>query len=60
MLVPPPPSQIKLTYQRIKCVQYRISRNFSEDLIMALLVRLFSSQKFCNANNTFRVDAMCF
>ena len=39
---------------------YRLSRNFSEDLILALLVRLFSSLKLCIANNTTRLDIIYF
>ena len=39
---------------------YGIGRNFSEDLILALLARLFSSLKLCMAKNTFRLDTMCF
>ena len=39
---------------------YRINRNFSEDLIVALLARFFSSLKLCNANNTIHLDTMCF
>ena len=35
--------------------RYRISRNFSEDLILALFARLFF---FCIANNTSRLDIM--
>ena len=40
---------------KVQCriVTYRISRNFSENLILALLARLFSSLKLCIANNTF-------
>lgn len=37
-----------------------ISRNFNEDLILALRVRLVSSVKFCITNNTFYLDMMCF
>ena len=35
---------------------YCISRNFSEDLILALLVRLFSLLKLCIANNTSHLE----
>ena len=41
-------------------INYRISRNFSEDPILALLARLFSSLKLIIANNTPRLDIMCF
>ena len=40
--------------------KYCISRNFSENIILALLVRLFSSLKLCIANNTFRLEIMYF
>ena len=35
-------------------IVYCLRRNFSKDLILALLVRLFSSLKLCIANNAFR------
>ena len=38
---------------------YRTSRYFSEDLILALLERLFSSLRLCIANNTPCMDIMC-
>ena len=40
--------------------QYHISRNFSEDPILAIVVRLFSSLKLCILNNTSHLDIMCF
>ena len=39
-------------YINFRFIYYRISRNFTEDLILALLVSLFSSLKFCITNNT--------
>ena len=39
---------------------YCISRNFSEDVILALLARLFSLLKLCITKNKFRLDTMCF
>ena len=39
-------------YINFRLIYYRISRNFIEDLILALLVSLFSSLKFCITNNT--------
>ena len=36
--------------QRVAKFMYRISRNFSEDLILALLASLFSSLKLCITN----------
>ena len=37
---------------------YRISRNFSEDLILALITNVFSSRKLSIANNTSRLNIM--
>ena len=48
-------SILKLPLRRkmqVRILWYRISRNFSEDLILALLARIFSSLKLCIANNT--------
>ena len=36
-----------------KSNKYRINRNFSKDLILALLARLFSSLILCIANNLY-------
>ena len=44
--------------RNVKSDKYRISRNFSEDLILALLARLFSSLKLCIANNTSCLEIM--
>ena len=38
---------------------YRIIRNFSKDLIMALIAKPFSSLLLCIANKTSRLDIMC-
>ena len=38
---------------------YHIIRNFSRDLILALLAKLFSSLKLCITINTFCLDKMC-
>ena len=37
---------------------YGINRNFSEDLILSLLARLFGLLKLYIANNTFHLDIM--
>ena len=37
---------------------YRISRNVSEDLILAFLARFFSSLELCIANNKSNMDIM--
>ena len=39
-------------YNNKKKREYRVSRNFSEALNLALLVRLLSSLKLCITNNT--------
>ena len=54
-------SILKLPLRRkmqVKTLWYHISRNFSKDLILALLVRLFSSLKLCIANNTSCLEIM--
>ena len=45
--------QIKIKYR-----EYHISRNFNEDLILALLARVFSSLKLCIANDTYHFKLM--
>ena len=42
------------------CLYYRISRYFSEDLILTLIARFYISLKLCIANNTSHLDIMQF
>ena len=43
---------------KIKWKEYRKSRNFNDDLILALLARLFSSLKLCIAYDTYHLKLM--
>ena len=47
-------SQIISSWNKLWFTKYCISRNFSEDLTVALLARLFSLLKLCIANNISR------
>lgn len=57
----------KLYKQKFKCIHLNqmflkihcISRNFSENLILAVLARFFSSLKLCYANNNTRLMIIC-
>ena len=48
------------TQQTLKFMLNCLGRNFSEDPILALLARLFSSLKLCIANNTYCVDNVSY
>ena len=48
----------EITIVKSCVIIYYISWNFSEDLVLALLVRLTSSLKFCIADNIFHSDIM--
>ena len=43
---------------QFKTIHYRIGKNFSEDPILALLARLFSSLKLSIANKTSHLEIM--
>ena len=46
-------------YSAFFVYKYCISRNFSEDLILALLARLFSPLRLSMVINTARLEIMC-